>query len=344
ARPCAAGGRSSPGQALAQPLLTTIARATPPERARCCRDTTTGAAWARLTVKTAAAVAGDSETSSARSSPLFALIPALMPAARKPRGVVTPPLTAEKASAITRAAPPPAGCRCARCERRSRAPPQLFDDHHADAGAARLPVDGQRPHLGDVRAERRELGAADDPPCANGDDEAVRVNGELAERPRQQMPFLPVCRDQRVQLLRFGGVGRPQRDVARRRRPRPWRFDHAAAPNAVRAASRRPSASSASASVMTSGGSSRTTVSAVRFTMTPRSRLAATTGAASRVRSTPHIRPAPRTSLTNACFEAIALSLVSKCRPTRFTCAISPRSTSSSRTHRAARQASRLPP
>ena len=64
------------------------------------------------------------------------------------------------------------------------------------------------------------------------------------------------------------------------------------------AASSRSSASSTSASVMTSGGSSRTTVSAVRFTMTPRSSAAGTTGAASRVSSRPHIRPAPRTSLT----------------------------------------------
>ena len=60
---------SSPVHALAQPLLTMIARAAPPERARCSRDTTTGAACARLVVKTAAACAGTSETSSARSSP-----------------------------------------------------------------------------------------------------------------------------------------------------------------------------------------------------------------------------------------------------------------------------------
>ena len=77
---------SSPVQALAQPLLTTIARAVPPERARCSRETTTGAAIARLVVKTAAACAGASETSSARSRLPLALMPALTPAARKPRG------------------------------------------------------------------------------------------------------------------------------------------------------------------------------------------------------------------------------------------------------------------
>ena len=87
----AACSPSSPVHALAQPLLTTMARVAPPERARCSRETITGAAVARLVVKTAAACAGASETSSARSSPPLALMPALVPAARKPRGAVTPP-------------------------------------------------------------------------------------------------------------------------------------------------------------------------------------------------------------------------------------------------------------
>src|SRR5262252_205997 len=85
---------SSPVQALAQPLLTTMARATPPERDRCSRETTTGAAIALFVVKTAAACAGASETSSARSALPFDLMPALMPAARNPRAVVTPPAIA----------------------------------------------------------------------------------------------------------------------------------------------------------------------------------------------------------------------------------------------------------
>jgi hypothetical protein len=81
---------ASPVHAFAHPLLTTIARAIPPDRCRCSFDTSTGAACARFVVKTAAAVAGWSETSRARSSP-FALMPALTPAARKPFGRVTPP-------------------------------------------------------------------------------------------------------------------------------------------------------------------------------------------------------------------------------------------------------------
>ena len=57
----------------------------------------TGAACARFVVNTAAAVAGVSDTMSARSSggsdcPARRLIPTLMPAALKPRGFVTPPL------------------------------------------------------------------------------------------------------------------------------------------------------------------------------------------------------------------------------------------------------------
>ena len=46
----------SPVAALAQPALITMARAWPP--ARCSRETSTGAAWARLRVKTPAAAHG----------------------------------------------------------------------------------------------------------------------------------------------------------------------------------------------------------------------------------------------------------------------------------------------
>ena len=84
---------SSPVQAFAQPLLTTIARATLSDRSRCSRERTTGAACARFIVKTAAAVAAVSDTRSARSGAPLALIPALTPAALNPAGVVTPPLT-----------------------------------------------------------------------------------------------------------------------------------------------------------------------------------------------------------------------------------------------------------
>ncbi len=82
----------SPVHAFAQPLFATMARARPRVVARCSSDTMTGAAWARFVVNTAAAAAGRSDTSSARSRPPLALMPALTPAARNPAGVVTPPV------------------------------------------------------------------------------------------------------------------------------------------------------------------------------------------------------------------------------------------------------------
>ncbi len=65
------------------PLFTTIPRARPPRR--CARDTTTGAPGKRLLVNTAAAAAGRSETTSARSGLPLGLIPHATPAARNPR-------------------------------------------------------------------------------------------------------------------------------------------------------------------------------------------------------------------------------------------------------------------
>ena len=58
------------------------------------------------------------------------------------------------------------------------------------------------------------------------------------------------------------------------------------------------SASSTSLAVTMYGGSSRTTVVAVRLTSRPRSSAALTTGAASLASSRPAMRPAPRTSVT----------------------------------------------
>jgi hypothetical protein len=76
----------SPVAAFAQPALMTTARAWP--LARCSRETSTGAAWARLRVKTPAAAHVRSATTSARSSP-SALMPLATAEARKPRGAVT---------------------------------------------------------------------------------------------------------------------------------------------------------------------------------------------------------------------------------------------------------------
>ena len=110
---------SAPVQALAQPLLTTIAAARPPEAASRSRDTRTGAACARLVVNTAAALAGASAASSARSRAPDALMPQATPAARKPRRRRDAALDAVDASvdALTPAPPrparPPASPTCA---------------------------------------------------------------------------------------------------------------------------------------------------------------------------------------------------------------------------------------
>jgi len=87
---------SSPVAALAQPALTTTARARP--EARCSRETTTGAACAALVVKTAAAAHGPWATTRARSSPV-ALMPAAVAAAQKPAGAVMAPVSGRAAPA-----------------------------------------------------------------------------------------------------------------------------------------------------------------------------------------------------------------------------------------------------
>ena len=70
---------ASPVQALAQPLLQTIARALPPDISRFARETTTGAACVLLVVNTAAADTGRSAVISMTSSGQ-ACVGGLMPA------------------------------------------------------------------------------------------------------------------------------------------------------------------------------------------------------------------------------------------------------------------------
>jgi hypothetical protein len=69
---------------------------------------------------------------------------------------------------------------------------QLVDNRDADAAAARLPVDGERAHFGDLRAERRELRAPDDPAPLDGDDEASGPYRQLTERARQEVALRQV--------------------------------------------------------------------------------------------------------------------------------------------------------
>jgi len=81
----------SPVQALAQPLLSATARARP--AAIRSRSRRTGAAATWFVVNTAAAAAGVSATTSAKSLRSLYLMAAATPAARYPRAAVTPPAT-----------------------------------------------------------------------------------------------------------------------------------------------------------------------------------------------------------------------------------------------------------
>ncbi len=79
---------SGPVQAFAPPEFSTTASTRPSDTT--CRDQTTGAAWTRLVVKTAAAAcSGPSLTTSATSGRPLGLRPAVTPAARNPWGAVT---------------------------------------------------------------------------------------------------------------------------------------------------------------------------------------------------------------------------------------------------------------
>src|SRR5262249_48590209 len=80
----------SPLHALALPALNTIAcaRRVPRTRSRLSR---TGAAGNLFWVNVAAATHGTSDTSTPRSGRPEALMPAVVPAARKPRAAVTEP-------------------------------------------------------------------------------------------------------------------------------------------------------------------------------------------------------------------------------------------------------------
>ena len=86
-----------------------------------------------------------------------------------------------------------------------RAPPQLVDDHHADAAAARVRVDRERPHFGHLRAEWRELGAADRP-CGRAiatTNRPARTVSSPSVRGRR-CPSSRFAGDDRVQLFRVG--------------------------------------------------------------------------------------------------------------------------------------------
>src|SRR5829696_7492885 len=160
--------------------------------------------------------------------------------------------------------------------------------------AGRL-VDDEGADLRHLRTQRGQFAAADDVDVGDCHDKAVGVPLDVFERGRKQVPDAEVRGDQIVNGGRVSGDTGAKLNVDHiHERASPTTAD-------AIAASSSGSASSISFSVMTYGGSRRTTVSDVRLISNRRSRAASTTDAAGRSSSTPHINPAPRTSVTAGC-------------------------------------------
>src|SRR5262249_26067054 len=152
-------------------------------------------------------------------------------------------------------------------------------------------VDHERSHFRHLAAQARELAAPDDRAVADRDHEARRVLLDVLERARQQVTGAQVRGDERVD------GGRVFRDAGSKLNgDRAQCFGSSTAGAIADSGSGR--ASSISISVITNGGSRRTTVSDVRLTSSRRSRAASTTCAAGRSISMPHMTPAPRTDTT----------------------------------------------
>ena len=70
---------------------------------------------------------------------------------------------------------------------RGRRGRDLADELRTDVAAAERLVDDERAHLGDLAAERRQLGAADDGVVDRGHDEPRHVPLDVLDAPRQQV-------------------------------------------------------------------------------------------------------------------------------------------------------------
>ena len=232
---------------------------------------------------------------------------------------------------------------------------QLVDDaSRRRPGCRALRVDDQRAHFGDRAAERRELGAADDSVAPGPRRRSDGVDRQLAERARQQMSFREVrrsahgcagvvCDCRRCTARRLSASipapGSPSVSISTGSRVHRRRI--------AKHSSRRQRLRRSRASVIMSGGSSRTTVSAVRLTSTPRvQRGLSTTGAAStRELEAPHqARRRGRPSTIRMLARERAQPPLEE-RADALTCVEQAAVRSArSRTNSAARQASRLPP
>src|SRR2546425_5939079 len=100
--------------------------------------------------------------------------------------------------------------RAQRPKTRARRPrDELIDNPAPEAQTASVMADNERAHFGNLAAQWRELCASEDAIAvgfrsARDDDEAVGTQRDLAEVTGQQMTFLPVLEDERVDRVAVG--------------------------------------------------------------------------------------------------------------------------------------------
>src|SRR5688572_7980284 len=237
---------------------------------------------------------------------------------------------------------------------------ERLDHLLAEAKTAHVLADDERTDLGHALRQRCELSAAHHAFAGrrgfDRHDEARRMHRQLAELPGQQPSFFEMGRDQRVQRRRIRRDRSTQRNrhrgfraasgtsLALTGRPVPSEVEGpivynnthchlyaftSSTDNDASAPSRIEAASSISAAVTISGGSIRTTFSAVRLTNNPLFSAAATTGCASTASSSPRINPAPRTAVTTLCLRCSSINACSNFAPASRMCGFSASSSSS---------------
>lgn len=106
---------------------------------------------------------------------------------------------------------------CKGAERFESLPPparsKLFHELPPDPQPPCGAIHDERANLGDLAAERRQLGTPDDRMLPDRHDEASCVPGELVEMTRQEVSFGRVCLDERIQRLGIGWTRRPHDDL-----------------------------------------------------------------------------------------------------------------------------------
>ena len=96
-----------------------------------------------------------------------------------------------------------------------RAVKELVEQAASDAKTPRAAADDQRTDLRDRAAQGRQLRAREDLVALHGDDEAVRVHGDLIKLAREEVPLRQMLDDQIVNGRCFVHVGGAQRDRVR---------------------------------------------------------------------------------------------------------------------------------